>query len=195
MTLVFVLLATLTGSASALLFYLAAPQQQWRAAGPWPSRHGWVPGTLCALASLLATLRVMAPMEAVFAWAVLLTLVLSIAPLLGAWRAAVRDRRGACVSAKRERLQSRHWLGKTLAATVPGYTLALALSGIIALLTPDGFVGEGKVQFNMWMIAPAWATVLGFVFLFRDGLRAWLWLGVANVVAWGLFWGLRAWLQ
>ena len=99
------------------------------------------------------------------------------------------------MNASRMRLQSRHWFGKTLAGTVLGYTLALAVSGLVALLTPGGFSGEGKVQFNMWMIAPVWATVLGFVFLFRDSLRAWMWLGVANAVAWCAFWGLRAWLQ
>ena len=88
--------------------------------------------------------------------------------------AGTHPRGEAIVSATRQRLQSRHWLGKTLAGTVLGYTLAVALSGIIALLTPGGFAGEGKVQFNMWMIAPVWATVLGFVFLFRSTLRAWL---------------------
>ena len=99
------------------------------------------------------------------------------------------------MSALPPRLESRHWFGKTLAGTVLGYTLALAVSGLVALLTPGGFSGEGKVQFNMWMIAPVWATVLGFVFLFRDSLRAWLWLGAANGVAWSAFLGLRAWLQ
>lgn len=44
------------------------------------------------------------------------------------------------------------------------------------------------------MIAPVWATVLGLVFLFRDSLRAWLWLGLANVLAWGVLWALKAWL-
>ena len=98
------------------------------------------------------------------------------------------------MNARRARLQSRHWLGKTLAGAVLGYTLALAVSGGVALLTPGGFSGEGKVQFNMWMIAPVWATVLGLVFLFRDSLRAWLWLGLANVLAWGVLWALKAWL-
>ena len=92
----------------------------------------------------------------------------------------------------RRRLESRHWLGKTMAAVVLGYTLSVALSGVIAWLTPGGIDGGGKIQFNMWMIAPLWATVLGFVYLFRDSLRAWLWLGLANAVAFGLLWALRA---
>ncbi|MFT3763792.1 MAG: hypothetical protein QM761_14520 [Pseudoxanthomonas sp.] len=90
MTALLAILATVSGSASALLFYLASPQQQWRAAGPWPARHGWWPGTVCALVSLLATMRVIAPMEAVFAWSVLLMLVWSVAPFVGAWRARSR---------------------------------------------------------------------------------------------------------
>ncbi len=92
MTLLLALLAAASGTAAALLAYLASPQQQWRAAGPWPSRRrGW-PGAACALASLLAMLRVLAPMEAVFAWAVLLMFVWSLAPFLGAWRARTRAR-------------------------------------------------------------------------------------------------------
>lgn len=98
------------------------------------------------------------------------------------------------MSATRQRLQSRHWFGKTMAATLLGFTLALALSGVFAFLTPGGLGGEGKIQFVMWTIAPVWASVLGFVFLFRDSLRAWLWLALANLVAWGVLWALKAWL-
>lgn len=83
-------LAVVSGVAGALLFYLASPQQQLRAAGPWPARRRWWPGTVCTLVSLAATTRVLAPMEAVFAWSVLLMFVGSIAPFLGAWRARAR---------------------------------------------------------------------------------------------------------
>jgi len=87
------------------------------------------------------------------------------------------------------RLDSRHWLGKTLAGTVLGFGLALALSGLFAWLAPDGIDGGGgKNQFNMWLMGPIWALVLSFVFLFRSSLRAWLWLGAANAVAFGLLW-------
>lgn len=95
----------------------------------------------------------------------------------------------------RVRLDNRHWPGKTLAGTVLGYTLAVALSGVVAWLTPGGLQGAGKIQFNMWMIAPLWAGVLGFVYLFRDSLRAWLWLGLANALAFGLLWLLQAGLS
>lgn len=97
--------------------------------------------------------------------------------------------------ATRPRLDSRHWFGKTSAGVVLGYTLSIALSGVMAGLTPGGFGGgAGKIQFNMWMIAPLWASVLGFVYLFRDSLRAWLWLGLANVVSFGLLWAVKSWL-
>ncbi|MFT3665853.1 hypothetical protein [Piscinibacter sp.] len=95
----------------------------------------------------------------------------------------------------RRRLQSRHWFGKAAAGVVLGFTLALALSGVLALLTPADPGGQGKIQFVMWAIAPAWVAVLGFVFLFRDSLRAWGWLGLANAAAWGLLWLLKAWLR
>ena len=84
------LLAIAAGIASAMLLYVASPQQQLRAAGPWPARHRAWPGAVCALLSLLALLPLLAPMEAVFTWCVLLMLVWSLAPFLGAWRARVR---------------------------------------------------------------------------------------------------------
>lgn len=80
------LLATLSGTAAAVLFYLASPQQQWRTAGPWPARWRWWPGSLCALLALASMTRLLAPMEAVFAWCVLLMFIGSIVPFLGAWR-------------------------------------------------------------------------------------------------------------
>jgi len=92
----------------------------------------------------------------------------------------------------RVRLQSRHWFGKTMAGAVLGFGLALALSGLFAWLGPDGIAGGGgKVQFTMWLMAPVWALVLSFVYLFRDSLRAWLWLGAANVLAFGALWCVR----
>lgn len=89
------LLAALLCIGGALLLYVASPQQQLRATGPWPARHGWWPGAACSLASLVLALRFLPPVEAVSAWSVLLMLVLSLAPFLGAWRARVRARRPA----------------------------------------------------------------------------------------------------
>ena len=87
------------------------------------------------------------------------------------------------MNARRARLQSRHWFGKTLAGAVLGYTLALAVSGGVALLTPGGFSGEGKVQFNMWLIAPVWMLILAPVYLFPSGRQAWGVLLGLNILA------------
>lgn len=93
----------------------------------------------------------------------------------------------------RPRLESRHWFGKSMAGLVLGAGLSLALSGWFAWLGPGGIdAGAGKIQFNMWLIAPLWCGVLSFVFLFRDSLRAWLWLGAANIVAFGVLWLVRS---
>ena len=96
----------------------------------------------------------------------------------------------SAVRKARPKLQGRHWFGKTLAGVVLGYTLSIALSGVFAWLTPGALAGSGKIQFTMWVVAPVWATVLGFVYLFRDSLRAWLWLGLANAVAFAALWAL-----
>jgi hypothetical protein len=96
------------------------------------------------------------------------------------------------MTSPRHRLDSADWFGKTAAGLVLGFSLALAVSGLCAWLTPGGIAGgNGKIQFVMWLIAPLWAGVLCFVFLFRDGRRAWCWLAVANLLAFGLLAGVR----
>ena len=66
------------------------------------------------------------------------------------------------------------------------------MSGLFAWLSPGGIAADqGKVQFNMWLVAPVWAGVLSFVFLFRNSARAWWWLGLANAIAFGLLCAVR----
>ena len=68
----------------------------------------------------------------------------------------------------------------------------LSPGGLFAWLSPGGIAADpGKVQFNMWLVAPLWAGVLSFVYLFRDSRRAWLWLGLANLLAFALLWAVR----
>lgn len=87
------------------------------------------------------------------------------------------------------KLHSGNWLGKASAGVILGFALALGLSGVFARFGP-GEIGffSGQAQFTMWIMGPLWAGVLSFCFLFHSGARAWLWLGAANAVAWGLAW-------
>ena len=82
-------------------------------------------------------------------------------------------------------LSSRDWFGKVSAAFILGFTLALGCAGLFRELMD---VGEGyfstKGQFAMWLMSPVWALSLSFCFLFRSGLRAWLWLFAANLLVW-----------
>jgi hypothetical protein len=78
----------------------------------------------------------------------------------------------------------RDWLSKTLAGALLGFSLALGCSGLFARLA-SGMVMALKAQLTMWMVMPIWLGVLSGCFLFRSGKRAWLWLGVANLVVFG----------
>lgn len=83
------------------------------------------------------------------------------------------------------------WWSKTLAGAILGWTLALAVAGIFAWAGPGGIDAPNKTQFVMWMIAPLWMLVFSLSYLFRSGLRAALWLGAANALAYALLFSLR----
>jgi hypothetical protein len=87
------------------------------------------------------------------------------------------------------------WWSKSAAGVVLGFGLAMALCGLFAWLSPGGPAATNKYQLTMWLAAPLWAGVLGFVFLFRSGLQAWLWLGGANVLAFGGLYACRHFLS
>lgn len=86
-----------------------------------------------------------------------------------------------------------HWWLKTLAGTILGLTLTYALIAIFAWFGPGGISAPAKVQFNMWIITPFWLLILSFSYLFKTGLKAIVYLTIANVIAYGLFITLR-WL-
>lgn len=79
----------------------------------------------------------------------------------------------------------RDWLSKTLAGTLLGFTLALGASGLFALAA-SGLPMATKAQLTMWLVPPVWLGVLSGCFLFGSGLRAWLWLGAANLLVFGV---------
>lgn len=94
---------------------------------------------------------------------------------------------GGRISAEKKAAQIQpHWWRKTLAGSVLGFTLALALVGIFAWAGPGGISAADKVQFNMWMITPLWLLIFSLVYLFRTGNRALAWMGAANVLSWAL---------
>ncbi|MCE9679324.1 hypothetical protein LZP69_09070 [Shewanella sp. AS1] len=84
-----------------------------------------------------------------------------------------------------------HWWRKSITATLLGLTLTYALVGIFAWYGPGGIDAPVKVQFNMWMIAPIWLTIITFSFMFKTGRSAFTYLGTANLIAYSIFVLLR----
>lgn len=84
-------------------------------------------------------------------------------------------------------LTSRNWFGKASAGLILGFLLSLALGGAVGRFAFGG-VGRFSIehQLTMWLIAPVWLAILSGCFLFLTGLRAWLWLGAANLALWSL---------
>jgi len=70
----------------------------------------------------------------------------------------------------------RDWLSKTLAGLLLGGVLALVFSSLFAQLNGD-LPFSARRQLANWMVPPIWLGVLGTVYFFSSGLRAWLWLG------------------
>ena len=88
------------------------------------------------------------------------------------------------MSASRQ-LSSKDWFGKASAGVILGFALALGASGLLAWflgVTDTYFATKG--QLAMWFMSPVWAFVVSFCFFFSTGLRAWLWLGAANLLVW-----------
>lgn len=85
-------------------------------------------------------------------------------------------------------LTSRDWFGKASAATVLGFPLTTALTCTFAtLFSTDADAFSAQRQLAMWLASPIWCAILGLCFLFRSGVRAWVWLALANLAAWALY--------
>ncbi|AGA89479.1 hypothetical protein Thimo_0638 [Thioflavicoccus mobilis 8321] len=85
----------------------------------------------------------------------------------------------------------RDWFGVSVADTVSGFFLAVALSGLFAWVGPGGFDASNKYQLSMWLVAPIWLAILSASFLFRGGWRAVVVLGAANALAFAGFCAVR----
>ena len=55
-----------------------------------------------------------------------------------------------------------------------------------------GIDAANKVQLVMWMVPVPWMITFSLVYLFPSGVHAWLWLGAANLAAFGLLLAARA---
>lgn len=88
---------------------------------------------------------------------------------------------------KAQQLSSANWFGKASAGAIAGYLLTIAICGIFSRFGPleVGFF-SAQAQITMWLVAPVWALILSFCFMFQNGWRAWGWLGSANLLAWGI---------
>jgi len=84
----------------------------------------------------------------------------------------------------------RDWVSKTLAGALLGLALALGASGVFSQLNA-AMPLPVRGQLAMWMVPPLWLGALGLVYFFQTGLRAWLWLGGANLLAYGALWSLK----
>lgn len=94
------------------------------------------------------------------------------------------------VTAPGEQPLRRDWIAKSVAGVLLGLGLAFGCSGVLAQ-TLGSLPLPMRAQLAMWIVPPIWLTVAGLVFLFRSGLRAWAWLGLANAVVFGAFLLLR----
>lgn len=81
---------------------------------------------------------------------------------------------------------ARDWIAKTLAGLLLGLGLALSSSGLLAALLPEMPLPVSG-QLVMWLVPPVWLMVLSLVYFFASGLRAWVWLGVANALVFGVW--------
>lgn len=80
--------------------------------------------------------------------------------------------------------------GKSFAAALLGLPLTAALIGLIGLSWP----GPQHITTLPWLLMafPVWTGIMSSAFVFRSGLRAWLWLGGATVLAYGLLYALKS---
>ena len=79
--------------------------------------------------------------------------------------------------------------GKSTAAAFLGLPLAVIVVGLCALLSHE----QARTTLPwLLMFFPAWIGAMTIAFLFRSGLRAWLWMGGASVLGYAAMVLLKA---
>ncbi|CAH2802473.1 MAG: hypothetical protein CBARDMAM_4539 [uncultured Caballeronia sp.] len=178
--------------AGALAFYLAAPGQRWLRA-PLPPR---LFRTLTGISSLAAFVILSARAGCIAIVFTAAMACLTACPFIGVllervpgWRRFAGDTLivKAERPAKERNTLSRNWLSKALAGVAGGFGLGIAASGLLACLTFGPLDVQNKFQVAMWLVPPVWIGVVSVSFVFRSGLRAWAWLGDANLAGFALF--------
>ena len=76
-----------------------------------------------------------------------------------------------------------------LAGALLGLPLAIALCTLGLLWLPGGW--EGGVVIALMLSVVLWVAIICLSLLFASGRAAWLWLIAANLICFGLLWGVR----
>ena len=80
-------------------------------------------------------------------------------------------------------------LGKSTAAAILGLPLAALMVGFVALLSGDQARSTLPLLLLFFLV---WVGVMTGAFMFRSGLRAWLWMGGATLAGYALLYVLKA---
>lgn len=81
----------------------------------------------------------------------------------------------------REQLRGRDWLSFSLAAALPGLTLAILLSGVFQYAGDE--MALDKSQVAMWLVPPLWLAAAGLAFAAPTPAAAWWRLLLGNAAA------------
>lgn len=81
-------------------------------------------------------------------------------------------------------------IARALAGALLGFPLSGMLLALLMALSPAQ--GQGWVIPALILFFPVWVAVMAGSFLFRSGVRAWLVLGGANLLLFGLLTMVRS---
>lgn len=79
---------------------------------------------------------------------------------------------------------------RALAGIVPGFFLSAGLVGLVSWLLPGPW--QATLVGGMLAFFPVWMVVAAAAFGFRDGRRAWFWLGGSALLSLAALWAMQA---